>query len=170
MSVILPMPACPAGSVQQQVMQQYSYLFQLVQQLNLALEQLEQGERGTGDAAQAERQYRKLRRLIAAAAERRGQALTALLAGEYVAAADFGQCAEALRAEAEASPQETDVTLLRQRLAVLEQAVFAAGGQDAAETACLQVTELAADGVTVGAWNMRPSGGGLAVRWIGGQA
>ena len=36
------MPACPAGSLQQQVMQQYSYLFQMAQQLNLALEQLEQ--------------------------------------------------------------------------------------------------------------------------------
>ena len=36
----LPMPACPAGSLQQQVMQQYSYLFQMVQQLNLALDQL----------------------------------------------------------------------------------------------------------------------------------
>lgn len=163
------MPACPAGSVQQQVMQQYSYLFQMAQQLNLALERLEQGERGTGDAAQAERQYRKLRRLIAAAAERSGQALTALLAGEYVSAADFSACAEALRAAEEASTQETDVTLLRQRLAVLERAVFTADEQDAAETGRLQVTELAADGVTVGAWSVRPSGGGLAVRWIGGQ-
>ena len=36
------MPACPTGTLQQQVMQQYSYLFQMAQQLNLALEQLEQ--------------------------------------------------------------------------------------------------------------------------------
>lgn len=35
------MPACPAGSLQQQVMQQYSYLFQMAQQLNLALEQMD---------------------------------------------------------------------------------------------------------------------------------
>lgn len=227
------MPACPAGSVQQQVMQQYSYLFQMAQQLNLALEQLEQGERGTGDAAQAERRYRKLRRLIAAAAERSGQALTALLAGAYVSAADFGQCAEALSAAAEASPEEAEryggaVTPLQQRMAALERAlvrcgqaacvragivrydgetpvygaavgqalhcretadgtvieqagfraVFTADGlsfwQDAAEVAHvaagrLQVTELTADGVTVGAWSVRSSGGGLAVRWIGGQ-
>ena len=162
------MPACPAGSVQQQVMQQYSYLFQMAQQLNLALEQLEQREHGTGDAAQAEQRYRKLRRSIAAAAERSSQALTALLAGEYVAAADFGQCAEALCAEAEASPQEADVTPLRQRIAALERAVFAAGGQDAA-MACLQVTELAADSAAVGPWSIRPSGSGLAIRWIGGQ-
>lgn len=163
------MPACPAGSVQQQVMQQYSYLFQMAQQLNLALEQLEQREHGTGDAAQAEQRYRKLRRSIAAAAERSSQALTALLAGEYVAAADFGQCAEALCAEAEASPQEADVTPLRQRIAALEQAVFAAGGQDAAAMACLQVTELAADSAAVGPWSIQPSGNGLAIRWIGGQ-
>ena len=163
------MPACPAGSVQQQVMQQYSYLFQMAQQLNLALEQLEQREHGTGDAAQAEQRYRKLRRSIAVAAERSSQALTALLAGEYVAAADFGQCAEALCAEAEASPQEADVTPLRQRIAALERAVFAAGGQDAAEMACLQVTELAADSAAVGPWSIQPSGSGLAIRWIGGQ-
>lgn len=35
------MPACPTGTLQQQVMQQYSYLFQMAQQLNLALEQLD---------------------------------------------------------------------------------------------------------------------------------
>ena len=38
------MPASPAGSLRQQVMQQYAYLFQMAQQLNLALEQLEQAE------------------------------------------------------------------------------------------------------------------------------
>ena len=40
------MPACPTGTLQQQVMQQYSYLFQMAQQLNLALEQLEQTRGG----------------------------------------------------------------------------------------------------------------------------
>ena len=47
------MPACPAGSLQQQVMQQYSYLFQMAQQLNLALEQLDQTESGAVRAGTA---------------------------------------------------------------------------------------------------------------------
>ena len=47
------MPASPAGSLRQQVMQQYAYLFQMAQQLNLALEQLEQAESGTVRAAGA---------------------------------------------------------------------------------------------------------------------
>ena len=47
------MPASPAGSLRQQVMQQYAYLFQMAQQLNLALEQLEQAGSGTVRAAGA---------------------------------------------------------------------------------------------------------------------
>ena len=71
------MPACPTGTLQQQVMQQYSYLFQMVQQLNLALEQLEQtgssvrpayataaGAAGGTRQAEADRQYQKLRTMI----------------------------------------------------------------------------------------------------------
>ena len=61
------------------------------------------------------------------------------------------------------------MTPLRQRIAALERAVFAAGGQDAAETAWLQVTELATDSAAVGPWSIQPSGSGLAIRWIGGQ-
>ena len=37
----LPLPAAPAGTVQEQAAQQYSYLVQMAQQLNLALGQLE---------------------------------------------------------------------------------------------------------------------------------
>ena len=51
------MPACPAGSVQQQVMQQYSYLFQMAQQLNLALERLEQGTGASSGGKGTEQQY-----------------------------------------------------------------------------------------------------------------
>lgn len=38
----LPMPMTPAGSLQEQVTQQYAYLVQMAQQLNLALGQLEE--------------------------------------------------------------------------------------------------------------------------------
>ena len=37
------MPPYPNGSVQQQLTQQYSYLFQMAQQLNMALAALESG-------------------------------------------------------------------------------------------------------------------------------
>ena len=49
------MPACPTGTLQQQVMQQYSYLFQMAQQLNLALEQLEQASRQIAAGAYSQR-------------------------------------------------------------------------------------------------------------------
>ena len=39
----LLMPPYPNGSVQQQLTQQYSYLFQMAQQLNMALSALEGG-------------------------------------------------------------------------------------------------------------------------------
>ena len=78
------MPASPAGSLRQQVMQQYAYLFQMAQQLNLALEQLEQAGSGTVRAAgaasggaaaggtklaAADRQYQKLRSMIVKTAD-----------------------------------------------------------------------------------------------------
>ena len=37
---VLALPMAPAGSVQEQVTQQYAYLVQMAQQLNLALGQL----------------------------------------------------------------------------------------------------------------------------------
>ena len=37
------MPPSPRGSVQEQLVRQYSYLFQMAQQLNVALGQLESG-------------------------------------------------------------------------------------------------------------------------------
>ena len=82
------MPACPAGSVQQQVMQQYSYLFQMAQQLNLALERLEQGTGASSGGKGTEQQYRKLRSLIAGGEERLKRAVEELAAQvetEYVA-------------------------------------------------------------------------------------
>ena len=112
------MPACPAGSLQQQVMQQYSYLFQMAQQLNLALEQLDQTESGTartgtpsGGAAgtrRADGQYQKLRSMIVKTADqvkRSTEELTARLQEEYVAVSDFGSYVASLSAYLEANPE-----------------------------------------------------------------
>ena len=47
------MPPYPNGSVQQQLTQQYSYLFQMAQQLNMALAALESGGASAGGETQA---------------------------------------------------------------------------------------------------------------------
>ena len=115
------MPACPAGSLQQQVMQQYSYLFQMAQQLNLALEQMDKTERGTvragassggaaagGTTLAADRQYQKLRSMIIKTADlvkRSTEELTARLNEEYVAVSDFGSYVASLSAYLEANPE-----------------------------------------------------------------
>ena len=117
------MPASPAGSLRQQVMQQYAYLFQMAQQLNLALEQLEQAESGTVRAAgaasggaaaggtklaAADRQYQKLRSMIVKTADQvrhSREELTARLQEEYVAVSDFGSYVASLSAYLEANPE-----------------------------------------------------------------
>lgn len=117
------MPASPAGSLRQQVMQQYAYLFQMAQQLNLALEQLEQAESGTVRAAgaasgggaaggtklaAADRQYQKLRSMIVKTADQvrhTREELTARLQEEYVAVSDFGSYVAFLSAYLEANPE-----------------------------------------------------------------
>lgn len=65
------MPAYPSGTVEQQVLQQYSYLFQMAQQLNLALEAAESSRMaavqtaGKSRAAQGtEQEYQNLKSLI----------------------------------------------------------------------------------------------------------
>ena len=92
------MPAAPEGSLQEQVTQQYAYLLQMAQQLNLALGQLEgMGGGGTGFASaarqaagrtgssgreKADEQYETLRSMIiktAARVEKTTQELTAQL-------------------------------------------------------------------------------------------
>lgn len=111
------MPPYPAGSLQQQVMRQYSYLFQMSQQLNLALAQLEQAERQSGEEAaklrtaakeETQRQYQTLKGMIVKTADRveqRMEQLSAELAGEYVAVSDFGSYMEKLNAYIEANPE-----------------------------------------------------------------
>lgn len=116
------MPVSPAGSLRQQVMQQYAYLFQMAQQLNLALEQLEQAGSGTVRAAgaasggaaggtklaAADRQYQKLRSMIVKTADQvrhTREELTARLQEEYVAVSDFGSYVASLSAYLEANPE-----------------------------------------------------------------
>lgn len=121
----LPLPAAPAGTVQEQAAQQYSYLVQMAQQLNLALGQLEELGSGAGEesarrqagayseqaqeaARAAEEQYDTLRSMILKTAEqveKTTEELTARLKEEYVASSDFGSYVAKLSAYLEANPQ-----------------------------------------------------------------
>ena len=105
---VLALPMAPAGSVQEQVTQQYAYLVQMAQQLNLALGQLEalgggageasarrqaNGRLGTAASETADGQYETLRSMILKTADqvqKTTAALTAKLEEEYVASSDFG--------------------------------------------------------------------------------
>ena len=117
---ILSMPPYPTGSVAQQCAQQYAYLFQMAQQLNLALDQLETVGGGSGvrqpmvvvsgQATEAEqkRSYEKLKSLIIKTAEtvdRSMEQLTAQLNESYVAISDFGSYVAQLSAYLEANPE-----------------------------------------------------------------
>ena len=108
------MPPSPRGSVQEQLVRQYSYLFQMAQQLNVALGQLESGgtavpSGGTAaPAAEREQQYQTLKSMIVKTADtvqRRMDQLSTKLAGEYVAASEFGTYVERLNAYLEANPE-----------------------------------------------------------------
>ena len=117
---VLPMPPYPAGSVAQQCAQQYSYLFQMAQQLNLALEQVEamSGESrvqqraaemlGKKEEPEQKESYEKLKGLIVKTAEtveRNMEQITAQLRESYVAASDFGDYVAELNAYLEANPE-----------------------------------------------------------------
>ena len=108
------MPPSPQGTVQEQLVRQYSYLFQMAQQLNVALGQLESGGTAapTGGtaapAAEREQQYQTLKSMIVKTADtvqRRMDQLSAKLTGEYVAASEFGTYVERLNAYLEANPE-----------------------------------------------------------------
>ncbi len=118
------MPASPEGSLQEQVTQQYAYLLQMAQQLNLALGQLEEANgggagynsarrqaasrTGSGGTEKADEQYETLRSMIiktAAQVEKTAQELTARLKEKYVAVSDFGQYIATLNAYLEANPE-----------------------------------------------------------------
>ena len=117
------MPPYPNGSVQQQLTQQYSYLFQMAQQLNMALAALEGGGTSAGGgqstragaaatASSAEpesnEQFQNLRAMIIKTAKqvtRRMEQLEVRLGEEYVAASQFGTYVQRLSAYLEANPQ-----------------------------------------------------------------
>ena len=115
----ISMPPYPTGTASQIAARQYSYLFQMAQQLNLALEALESGAamQGHGGVQQApsgsamaalQQQYETLRSQIVKTAEqveKTTEALTAQLREEYVAQSEFGTYVQRLSAYLEANPE-----------------------------------------------------------------
>ena len=115
----ISMPPYPTGTASQIAARQYSYLFQMAQQLNLALEALESGAamQGHGGVQQApsgnavaalQQQYENLRSQIVKTAEqveKTTEALTAQLKEEYVAQSEFGTYVQRLSAYLEATPE-----------------------------------------------------------------
>ena len=111
---VVHMPAAPSGTLEQQVRQQYAYLFQLAQTLNRAMEQAEgqlpaQGAQTAGkqEAQERRRQAAELKSLLvktADAVHRELDRLQATLTGNYVAQSDFGTYLEKTSQEIEADP------------------------------------------------------------------
>lgn len=118
------MPPYPNGSVQQQLTQQYSYLFQMAQQLNMALAALEGGASAGGGqrkragaaasasaadaASENNEQFQNLRAMIIKTAKqvtRNMEQLEVRLGEEYVAASQFGTYVQRLSAYLEANPE-----------------------------------------------------------------
>ena len=118
MSALL-MPPKPEGDTREQLQRQYAYLFQMAQQINLALE----GLGGTNSAAgnlpgsavagrggvtvEEQEQYNALKSLILRTAKEIYEAMDKVvleLAGEYVAASDFGTYLERLNSSIAADP------------------------------------------------------------------
>lgn len=113
-----PMPPYPTGSVAEQCARQYSYLFQMAQQLNMVLEQLDGSQTGAasravqggaaGTAAPSAQSMDQLRSLVVRTAEavtQRMESLSAKLEGEYVASGEFGTYLQSLSAYLEANPE-----------------------------------------------------------------
>ena len=120
------MPPYPNGSVQQQLTQQYSYLFQMAQQLNMALDALAGGTASTAGSGSAQRksgglpsaaekaaaenreQFQNLRAMIVKTAKQVARSMEQLevrLGEEYVAASQFGTYVQRLSAYLEANPE-----------------------------------------------------------------
>lgn len=111
----MAMPGAPTGTLQQQIRQQYTYLFRLAQALNRALEQLEVGQTARQQPAQKaggweehDRQTAaRLKSLIVKTAEtvsRQVEQMKAELRGEYVAVSGFGTYLEKTSQEIEEDP------------------------------------------------------------------
>ena len=111
MSTFSPPPA-PEGSVQQQLQRQYAYLFQMHQQLNLALDALQPAAPAARTAARVstgtKEEYNTLKSLVVRTAKqvrREMDTMSLQLQGEYVAAGDFGSYIEQLSSHIEANPE-----------------------------------------------------------------
>ena len=102
---VLALPMAPAGSVQEQVTQQYAYLVQMAQQLNLALGQLEALGGGAGEASARRQANGRLGTAASDQVQKTTAALTAKLEEEYVASSDFGSYVAKLSAQLEAAPE-----------------------------------------------------------------
>ena len=108
----IALPQRPAGTLAEQIERQYAYLFQMAQQLNVALQQtdaaLQQSHTAAKQAAAEEtQQYQNLKSLIvktAAQVQREMDTLSAQLKGEYVAISEFGTYIEQLSSYIEADP------------------------------------------------------------------
>ena len=116
------MPPRPEGTAQQQAARQYAYLFQMAQQLNLALDRLDGAVQGveqkvgglvaagsgrTGPTAEEKQQYDTLKSLIVRTADQIRSEMDKLsveLAGEYVAVSEFGTYLEQLNSTIQADP------------------------------------------------------------------
>ena len=105
------MPPAPAGSPQQAMMAQYTYLYGLAERLNLAQEQIEAQAAAPAAAAvreQAQAQYQSLKALVIRTADTvqaEMTRITAELKGSYVAQSDFGTYVQQLSSYLEANPE-----------------------------------------------------------------
>ena len=117
----MEMPAAPAGTLAQQVQQQYTYLFRLAQTLNRAMEQVEctagaqaaQAQRTTVSSREAREerahQAATLKSLIIKSADVVRQEMDRLateLKGSYVAQTEFGDYLERISQRIEADPSQ----------------------------------------------------------------
>lgn len=172
---VLALPMAPAGSVQEQVTQQYAYLVQMAQQLNLALGQLEA-------APEAVTQYYSFFSDLQANVEKVDAAFAhyKLDTEGYIRTGivyyDGAAPVYGVAVGQDLTCREVDGEK------VVEQnnfrAVFTATRlsfwQDATEVAYvsnnrLYITNITVlGGIDVGQWSMEAAEGGLAFRWIGG--
>lgn len=117
---VFPVPKSPVGPLQEQVRQQYAYLFQLAGLLNASMSQLEASggaEGGTvaaagpadrAEAAAREKQTAQLKSLIVKTAETVHQEMERLevrLRGSFVAASQFGTYLQELNSQLAADPE-----------------------------------------------------------------
>ncbi len=110
---VLALPGYPSGSPQQALVQQYSYLYQMAQQLNLLLGNMKQDvtvveHKTTAVNQTTKQQYDTLKSLVIKTADivrKEMDSISTELKGSYVAVSDFGSYMEQLNAYVEANPE-----------------------------------------------------------------